>query len=1556
MNIPLWLRLTLIAAAGTGLFLGRGATLDAAPGDYVISQTPLYLGDQTPPLMMMVLSRDEQLFYKAYSDYTDLKDVGTLNTTYEDTFDYAGYFDSKLCYAYTADGRFKASGRAVGANSHECAGSNWSGNFLNWTSMSRLDILRYVLYGGRRSTDTAAATVLERAHLPSDLHAWVKVYRGSDIAKFTPFTSAPYSFCNVSLNATSNPLIRAASGNWSEWSSAESQQCVTGGSSNRPSSATDYVARVEVCAAGGSAVREEFCQAYSNGVTTNYKPVGLLQSYGESGRLRFGLVTGSYSNPRRGGVVRRNIGRIAGNSTSPGCVAGDEIDLRTGVFCNQGDGAEGIINAINRFKIVNNLVSWTPGSTGAWSDCGTPAIHNRTGGSGQLNNPGSGSYRCSAWGNPIAEMYAEALNYVAGGSPTTSFNAGNDITGMPAPAWVDPYKAGGNSYCADCSILVMSSSLPSFENPDEMPNVPRLGNVARAATDEVGQIEGLSGSYLIGRYMGSNNELNAGAAVATHSDICSAKSAAGAFALSRVRGFCPDTPSMEGSYLLAGLAYKASTTDLRSDLDKPSSHQNTVKTYTVALAENLPKFQIPVGGKTISLSPLCQANTTGAAGIDSTGWRSCFLGAVDIGTKTSSQSQGYVYGRALEADSTAGSFSLVWEDSLWGSDFDNDVVSMLSYCVGSKCSATRSYAGYNGHAICWRTDASSQVCSGSNNRPVVAADEVLVRIENLSAYAGHAMLTGFAVTGSNNDGTHRLALRPGNSNGSVLTESNDPPANWAKPRVIKLKAGSSAAGQLESPLWYAAKYGGFDDRNGDGRPDSGEWDSRQGGVPDNYFFARDPSKLREELERIFEEAAGAGGPTGGGGAGARINAGSFTVETSFTPPTSEDNYWAGNVLGVGVGADGSRGAVLWNAATALASRSASDRNIVVTVAPTLHDADGDVEEAVNANTFSYSNLGGNDAARRAALGIPSPVPAWFTGSSATGANLVAYIGGSQQYEQGAGGPFRSRSSKLGDIVNSAPEIFQPNDNFGYSAWKSSSTDWKSALGTSYQEYLEFKEANRAPVVYVGANDGMLHAFDARAVGGGGELFAFIPAAARGHLFQLANPNYQHRYYVDGGITVSDIATTGNGDWKTMLVGSTGAGGPIDAGNRNGSSVFALDVTDPSNFDREDVRWEITGNNEPNLGSVLGKPLIVPVQIGGSPKWVALFGNGPNSASGFPVLYVADAWSGEILARLRPTTSAYSVSNGLMNVAPIALKNGDGLVDTVYGGDLQGNVWKFDLSASAPSDWNVAFSGAPLFTARRSGVAQPITGGIEAASGPGGGVSLFFGTGRYFAVGDNSAKEVQSLYGIWDNCPANAAASCTTNITNGRDALRGQTITTGVNSSGHRTRTVTRGAVSYVLHRGWYVDLVADATLAGERFIGTPTLQNGKVFFTTYEPTSAVCGSGGGVNWLYGLNVLTGGGGMAGVSLTPEGAGSGEDAVCAGDCGAISLNPEGETGPPTRTSNIFVPPVVPCDPTDPDCDVDRRLELSKCTLVLRAVGASPLFMPRPCGRQSWRQVR
>ena len=184
------------------------ATLSSLAGAVVdIAQKPVFL-NPPDPRMMLVMSRDHQLSMKAYNDYSDLNGDGVIDRTYTDTVEYYGYFDPERCYSYNSGsgGRFEPDVAATGTNDHECSGE-WSGNFLNWASMTRMDVLRKVLYGGYRSTDNATTTlvgdtVLERAMLPNDVHAFAKIYTGSDVNKFTPYSYASISICNVTPATT----------------------------------------------------------------------------------------------------------------------------------------------------------------------------------------------------------------------------------------------------------------------------------------------------------------------------------------------------------------------------------------------------------------------------------------------------------------------------------------------------------------------------------------------------------------------------------------------------------------------------------------------------------------------------------------------------------------------------------------------------------------------------------------------------------------------------------------------------------------------------------------------------------------------------------------------------------------------------------------------------------------------------------------------------------------------------------------------------------------------------------------------------------------------------------------------------------------------------------------------------------------------------------------------------------------------------------------------------------------------------------------------------------
>jgi type IV pilus assembly protein PilY1 len=299
------------------------------------------------------------------------------------------------------------------------------------------------------------------------------------------------------------------------------------------------------------------------------------------------------------------------------------------------------------------------------------------------------------------------------------------------------------------------------------------------------------------------------------------------------------------------------------------------------------------------------------------------------------------------------------------------------------------------------------------------------------------------------------------------------------------------------------------------------------------------------------------------------------------------------------------------------------------------------------------------------------------------------------------------------------------------------------------------------MLYVGSNDGFLRGFNALT---GEEVFAYVPNAVIPDMPLLAANDYAHRFYVDGAPAAWDAHFAvggGSAGWKTVLTGTTGAGG---------KSVFALDVTDPAMFDGSKVLWEINQNTayrsagsprddaDPQyasrLGYTIGQAVVAKLNNG---EWAAIFGNGYRSGSEQASLYIVRIADGTLIRRIDTGVGKVAEPNGL-GTPTLYDSNGDDVYDAVYAADMRGNVWKFDLSGGNPSSWDIAFKtpadgfpfGVPLFQARSSsGAIQPISARIELASPPAGkaGIMVLFGTGRFFAVGDNTDTTGQTFYVI-----------------------------------------------------------------------------------------------------------------------------------------------------------------------------------------------------------------
>ncbi len=431
---------------------------------------------------------------------------------------------------------------------------------------------------------------------------------------------------------------------------------------------------------------------------------------------------------------------------------------------------------------------------------------------------------------------------------------------------------------------------------------------------------------------------------------------------------------------------------------------------------------------------------------------------------------------------------------------------------------------------------------------------------------------------------------------------------------------------------------------------------------------------------------------------------------------------------------------------------------------------------------------------------------------------INWLRGDQSLE---GSFYRTRTHLLGDIVSAEPVYvagtLSTYADTGYNAFASS-------------------VASRQKAIYQGANDGMLHAFNATS---GEELWAYVPRSTYPRLNAMSDPQYSHQFTVDGTPTVGDVdfgnTASGSGeDWRTILVGGLAAGGP---------GFYALDITNPNaNSEAEaaqKVLWEFPNPSTPastaaRVGYSFGKPVIAKTALG----WVVLVTSGYNNAEGGGHLFVLDAKSGELLRDIATGVGAAGDPSGLAQVSAWANNAAlDATIDYVYGGDVQGNLWRFDLTSPSAGSWH-AVKLATLTTA--SGVAQPITSPPELAQIDGRRM-VFVGTGALIGSSDIGNSQGQSVYGIVDDL------SGTPLISAPRSELRNKAVTVG----GGGIRNIDPSKVDYTAYRGWYFDLPG----TGERVNAAPSAAFGVLVFSTNQPSTTACSS---QSYLYAVDMSTGG--------------------------------------------------------------------------------------------------
>ena len=575
----------------------------------------------------------------------------------------------------------------------------------------------------------------------------------------------------------------------------------------------------------------------------------------------------------------------------------------------------------------------------------------------------------------------------------------------------------------------------------------------------------------------------------------------------------------------------------------------------------------------------------------------------------------------------------------------------------------------------------------------------------------------------------------------------------------------------------------------------------------------------------------------GSGAAVTFSTSSLKEDTQLFQTLLDSKDWSGDLVAYNLNDDGSIDSTPnWSAATELDATAPENRTVL-----TWAGGDG--------VAFQWDSL---TVDQKADLRT-SPIGKAET--EAVGQARLQYLRGSRTDEIPSGLGFRARGSTLGDIWHSrAIYVGKPN------------RDWPDSGGgfpedsDKYSTFVMAK-SERTPVVYVGANDGLLHGFNAA---NGKEVIAYAP----GNLYsdsisagyhRLTDPTFNHEnLYVDGTPTVSDaFIKTKSGsteDWHTILIGSQG---------RGGRGLFALDVTSPdsSSFSETNaadlVLWEFTNSDDAHLGYTYSQPTIALMNNG---RWAAITGNGledtaTDSSGGQAQLFIIyldggidGTWTeGSDYLRIPTGSGSTTNRNGLFSPAVIDLDN-NGTGDRVYAGDFDGNLWAFDISESSDSEWAVAHSPHPLFTAQSE---QPITIAptviqhptVTHGSSPN--LMILFGTGRFLSEADKTLTDTQSFYGVWDNGTGDLD----------RSSLVSQSFVLNDDSSGRVTDATLEIAYSAVSGRqyGWYIDLPA----SGERVVSEALVYGDIAYFNTIIPDKSVCASGG-TGWEMSVKVENGG--------------------------------------------------------------------------------------------------
>ncbi|MDR2340085.1 MAG: hypothetical protein LBF40_08135 [Deltaproteobacteria bacterium] len=979
--------------------------------------SPVLAAGRTIPRVLLVISKDMKMFQQAYNELTDMDEDGRVDTGFNPAVIYYGYFDPKSCYKYssttintnisenpanyfirvgdtiedspqaTLDAQKKSAGvadyvkaaRAVHYKTgdkigicqapHTSSTGNFSGNWLNFATATRMDVLRKILYGGYRSVDTvkkgntAGQTILESTFMPKDANTFgtdvladnrwsaeTPLTNYYDISKYTPFpkpaantahwfartrsgivessSKPPFPVLQYILNGTTNYfdsyIKPTGGGRYYDWVlndglNPSSQHLTTTGQGMIKS----YNVKVLVCDPANYAESEN-CRTYPSG---DFKPVGLLQTNGESGQMYFGLMTGSFNDTtfRKGGVMRTHINDLTG-----------AVDPQTGQVKSGG-----LIYAIDTLRISGSSVHTKASNT--W-------------------NTGNSYTSAVSWGNPSGELLFEATRYFArlaqvpgetALAPSSTFVPASETSyNYKTASYLKDWKTLPSLPSGDCAkpiILFIAEEDSDFDG-DDVVNSASTGLSRPVLTTYSSSVaSGLPPAFNLTSYL---NKITANEGLASsgrnyfysasYSDDCRPKALT---SLTQVKGMCPNNPAFEGTYTAAAVAYYAHTHNFsQSELQMP------IDVYAVTMSTNFPRLYIPVlnangtVAKQVTIIPASMSQrSAGTTHNRILGFLNYYILEWQVdprGTPYHIKIKVNFEDAAIGYDITTVSYR--------NSDWDTD--QLIEYEIDlltddSTPTSKRNTTAYNTKS----TQAAGALKVGyptknfysykaQQNSPFIVEPSEVKGISvstwkrQNSSQLDQSM--GYVISGTTHDGTYMeiqhyskgiarnatpatcnwpAGYGSTTANGTkcgVVVVNNTPhgsgDAETKKQfRNFEFDPNPSATGEfLPTPMYLAAKYGSFTDYNMNGVPDQGEWEGA-GGMPRNYFQATNVSQLPTQLEAAFQDIARS--ITTGTATSATIDTilgGGVSIQTLYYPEyvnpvvSSERLRWVGSVFGL----------------------------------------------------------------------------------------------------------------------------------------------------------------------------------------------------------------------------------------------------------------------------------------------------------------------------------------------------------------------------------------------------------------------------------------------------------------------------------------------------------------------------------------------------------------------------------------------------------------------------------------------------------------------------------